>query len=119
MSEPTKLSLVCAEESIEITDKDGVDKIFTICEMTGRQLEQYLNGSRGKVIMTDGKVTGMKTYDGLYSNLLSKTMRDESGKLVLMDELQVWPVRVQRFLYEKAQKVNGLDEQAEDDSKNE
>ena len=112
--EPTKFSTVVSQDSVVIADAEGVERTYAIKEMTGRQLEVYLNSSRNKVIMENGQVVGMKDFEGLYSSLLSTTLCDESDKLVSKEVLQNWPASTQRQLFQIAQKLNGLGESEEE-----
>ena len=107
-----------SSETFVLENESGQELTYTVKEMNGVELEDYLNSSRKNVIMSDGKVTGMKSFDGMYANLLSRTVYDENGELVLRPDIDLWPASVQRDLYELAQELNGLSAESASQSKN-
>jgi len=85
------------------------EKQYTLTELTGQQRDAYLNVSANRVKMDEkGKVTGIKNFDGLQTHLLSLSMRDPQGQLVLETEIKGWPSTVVEALYAESQKLSGL-----------
>ena len=116
-----KFSLKCQQELIELESNSGDGSVaeYAIREMNGRDMTEYLNSTRTKVLMTDGKVTGMKTFDGMYSNLLARSMWNADGERVLQPDIDLWPSSTQKGLFDIAQKINKLGVNDEDDEGNE
>jgi hypothetical protein len=113
-----KFSLTRKKTSFELEVAEGNVLVYSIQEMTGGQRDAYFThvGAKTKT-SADGTVTGMKDFEGLYSNLLSKTVYDADNKLVPESTLQTWPATVQEQLFKVAQELNGLNK--EDDEKKE
>jgi hypothetical protein len=105
-----KFSLARKSETFELETADGTVLEYSIKEMTGGQRDAYFNqvGDKTKTA-ADGSVVGMKNFDGLYSSLLSKTVYDNTDKLVPEATLQTWPSTVQEALFKVAQALNGLE----------
>ena len=109
-------SLKLKSEQFEIEQQDGSVKTYEIKELNGRELEDYLNSTRNNVILTNGKVTGMKTFDGMYTNLLMRCTYLLNGDAVLKPDLDLWPSSLQKDLFDIAQRLSKLG--SDDESKN-
>ena len=101
-------SLKTKTEEIEIEQLDGTMKKYSVHELNGRELEAYLNDSRKNVILTDVKVSGMKTFDGMYCNLLKRTVFIEESALVLEPDINLWQASLQKEIFDISQRLSGL-----------
>lgn len=109
-----KFSLKLKQEEVEIEQLDGSTKTYVVKELDGRTMEGYLNASKKNVIMTDGKVSGMRTFDDMYVNLLEAALYDADGERILAPEIRLWPSSLQKSLFDIAQRLSGLSGEAED-----
>lgn len=116
--ETLEFSLELAEQSVSLKTKDGSAKKYVLRELTAKQRGTYLNSMQNRIIFTDGKVTGIKDFDGLEASLLSRCLYDESNKLVSMSDLEEFPGRVLKKLFEAAQLISGLNEEGVKQVKN-
>ena len=111
-------SLELVEQQVAITTKDGENKTYILRELTNKQKAQYLNGMRDKVNFVDGKVTGVKDFDGLEACLLTKCFYDTDNKLITAAALQEFPARVVKQLFDAAQTISALNEEGVTEAKN-
>lgn len=108
------------EQPVIVKRKDGTVKNYVLRELTGKQKGQYLNGMNTRLsISEDGKVTGIKNFDGIETSLLCRCLYNEEGKLVSESELQELPARVLKQLFDAAQTLSGLNKEGTDKAKNE
>ena len=111
-------SVKLESESVSIENLEDVSEEYKISEMTGDNLEAYFNSQRDKMdIKSDGTVS-MKDYKGIYTSLLILTMVGPDDKPVSLTTLKSWPSRVQKALFEIAQRLNGLNVEAKEEAKN-
>ena len=111
-------SLDLVERPITITTKDGESKACILRELTSKQKSAYLNSMRDKVTFSDGKVTGVKDFDGLEACLLTKCFYDDDNKLITAAALQEFPARVVKQIFEAAQVISALNEEGVTEAKN-
>lgn len=113
-----KFSLKRKEEEIIFEMESGTTKRCFLREMTGKQRDSYFTtmGDRMK-FGPDGKVMGMKSYDGLQAGLLCLCLYDENGKPFSFEDVQNFPSTVQKKLYERAQKMNDMEEESKEVAK--
>ena len=117
--EVLEFTLDLEEQSVVVKRKDGVAKTYTLRELTGRQKGLYLNTMSNRLsVSEDGKVTGIKNFEGLESSLLSKCLFNEENKPVTDAELQEFPARVLRKLFDAAQILSGLNSEGVEKAKN-
>lgn len=104
---------------VEVEDEDGTIKKYTMREMDGTLRDAHMK-SMGERVRYDntGKAVGLKSFDGLQAGMLAKVMFDEEGKQVDVKVIQKWPSSTQNTLFKHAQKMNGMDEKAEEETKN-
>ena len=114
----SEFSLKLDSKTVEIENTEGVTETYTINELEGDSLESYLNSQRENMIMEKGEVVGMKSYKGIYTSLLVHTLVGPDDKTVALTVLKTWPSRVQKGLFEIAQKLNGLDVKSAEEAKN-
>ena len=112
--DPIKLSLKREELKVVLETPEGVDKTYTLREMTGRERDTYLTKMGDKFrYNAQGQVSGVKTFEGMHSILLERCLYDENDKLVSMSDLQNFPSRVLSELFAAAQKINALTQKLE------
>jgi len=111
-------SLDLVEQEITITNKAGESKKYFLRELTSKQKAQYLNNMKDKVIFVDGSVSGVKDFDGLEACLLTRCFYDGDNKLITAAELQEYPARVVKKLFEAGQSISGLTEEGAKEVKN-
>jgi len=114
-----RLSLDREEFPVDLGD----GKKYVLRELSGTQRDKYLNNLGGRVrTNADGKVTGMKNFDGLQANLLIRCLFEvqAEGKEVALKEaeIQKFPAKVQTALFNKAKTMSGMDDDAEDTAGN-
>lgn len=108
------------EQPVELKSNDKV-KHCIIRELDGKHHKQYMERMAANVeIGEDGKVAKILTAGvvGLEGFLLSLCLYDESGNLLPTDEIDAFPYTVQKELFKIAQKLSGLDKDAEAEAKN-
>jgi len=114
--DPIKLSLKREELKVVLETPEGVEKTYTLREMSGRERDIYLTKMGDKFrYNSQGQVTGVKTFEGMHSILLERCLYDENNKLVSMTDLQNFPSRVLSELFSAAQKINALNQKMEGD----
>ena len=116
-------SLKLEELSINITDAEGTEQVYTIRELTGEQRDRYLNTIGGRMKFNSaGKMAGLNNYKDLQSGFLALCIYDNENKLVPVKTLQSWPASVLEEIFKIAQKLSGMDkgiEEDDDETKNE
>ena len=109
MSNPLRLNLVLDATPVTLVNSDGAEETYEIREMMAAVRDKYMDqlGDRMKV-GPDGKVIGVKKFDGLQASLLSVCLYDKDGKLVPQTVIQAWPGGVVSSLFDEAQRINRL-----------
>lgn len=107
-----------AEEPIKIKGRDGVVRDYTLREMDGDDLGRWMNAIHERLSEKKGsKFRGnghAKTdYRGMHADLISLCLYDADGKRVSKDVIRKWPASLQSTLFKKSQRLNGLDDDAE------
>jgi hypothetical protein len=86
---------------------------FVLRELDGRTKGKYLNQMGTRIELNDqGKVARFKDYSGLESMLLSLCLYDAESKLVPMPTMDKWPSTILTKLFDAAQELSGLNEEA-------
>ena len=109
MSEPLKFHLEVDSLPVTLVGPDGKEINFELREMVSSVRDKYLDqlGERMK-IGVDGKVAGVRKFDGLQASLLAVCLYDAEGKLVKKEVIQDWPAGTVSALFQEAQKLNAL-----------
>ena len=110
-------------EAVRVIDTDGSPKTWYVCEVSGDAIEDYLESGKDNADASMDKETGrvtihIKSYKGMYSELLTRTLKDDAGAPIPADKVKALPNAVQKKLYAKAQALNGLNKEAVQDIKN-
>jgi hypothetical protein len=88
-------------------------KSFVLRELDGRQKGKYLNKMGGRIVLNNkGEVSSFKDYAGLESILLEQCLYDEDEKLVPASMMEGWPSTMLTMLFDQAQILSGLNEEA-------
>lgn len=96
-----------------ILENNGKDVAYEIREMVAADRDQYLDTVSERVrIDKDGNAAGIKKFDGMQADLLSRclflTEEGKSPSLVAKSVIQGWPSSVVSGLFLEAQKLNKL-----------
>lgn len=122
MAEIIAFDLQVKSQTIHVKDLDGQTKEYTISELSGAEMETYMESMNDRVTTTvDEKgntKTALKSFKGMYASLLSLCLQDNTGTLVSSDRIQKFPTSVQKGMFEIAQNLNGLSEKAVEKAKN-
>lgn len=113
--EVMELTLVRQEVEVKLTGADGSPQIYTLREMDGTTRDKYLKEQMNKVTRdASGKPTGLKDITGMYAKLIAMHLFDSDGNAVKEEFIQTFPGSTQQALFERAQKLSGLDKGAEE-----
>ena len=113
------------EVPVNLTDKEGLEKKYTLRELTSQQRAKFLNGLGSRVRYTkSGKTKGLNNHEGLQEDLLAMCLYDEDGNIVKKDTMRDWPAGMLSKLFEAAQELSGMvdnkdEDEDEDEEKNE
>jgi len=113
-----KLKAAFKSRPVEITDEQGQVRRYTLRELDGKQRDQWFSLMGDRVQIEDGRVVGVRNFDGFQAALVSHCLYDEKGQAVPIDEIQALPARVQDALFRAAQELSALTEQSVADAKN-
>ena len=115
----------------------GVKKFYILREVNGQARDLYLNNLAGR-LKGGGDASHVKDFRDMQANLLSrciykkvtadkedppsKSTPDQLEKMeeipVTIEELRSWPARIQALIFDRAQKLSGLDTEAEEEAGN-
>ena len=88
-------------------------KSYILRELDGRQKGKYLNKMGSRIVLNNkGEVSSFKDYAGLESTLLELCFYDEENKLVPSAVMDTWPSTILTTLFDEAQILSGLNEEA-------
>jgi len=110
------------EIPVNITDKEGNEKVYSLRELTSQQRAKFLNSLGERVRYTkSGNTKGLSSHIGLQEGLLAMCLYDEDGQIVTKETLKQWPAGMLSKLFEAAQELSGMvdNKEEEDDEKNE
>ena len=116
--ENLEVSLKRAEIKVKVIDDAGKEHTYTLRELSGKQRDLFLNSMGKRVNFVNGKIQGLKTYDGVQADLLALCLYDENNEVVKEDVIQTYPASVLAKLFKAAQVLSGFDEVAVTEIKN-
>ena len=121
MTDGLNFSIVLKEEPVTLEGKDGMKK-YTLRELTSVQRKSHTDFNKIEMEMVDGKAKlatsgGFKVMSA--HQFLALCLYDDKGVIVSEKTISVWPGRVTSALHAAGLKLSGMDQEAEDDSKNE
>ena len=120
MSEETmKVSLKRQKVNVIFDDGEGQESKGILRELLGKERNKYLDKMTNRAkVSTDGKVIGIKNFDGFQADLLKDSLFHENEELFSIEEIEALPASTQQKLFERSQKLSGLDQDASDTEKN-
>lgn len=104
------LDLVVPDRIIKMRDQKGVVRDYTIREMKGDALGDWMNLLASKVGQADSRKKKKKSEDfqGLHSELISRCLYDREGNVVPKAMINRWGSTALNKLFDMCQEVNGL-----------
>lgn len=103
---------------VSIETDSGVEE-FELREMKSVERDRYLDSVRSRVkYNAKGEPMGLKSFEGMHADLVSRCLFRKDGSLVDIKELQEWPCSIVTDIFNAAQKLNRLNEDAEAQEKN-
>lgn len=113
---------------------EGKKKFYVLREVNGQARDLYLNNLAGR-LKGSGDTSTVRDFRDMQANLLSRCLykkvtvdkEDPPSKStpeqlermeeipVSVEELRSWPARVQSLVFDRAQKLSGLDTEAEEE----
>ena len=123
MSETKRIRVMCRQVPVVIEYGDGKEEECTIREMMGDASDDYMQSVQDKLEFesdSEGKfrVSGIKSFKGLYSSLLKCTLFHESGEVFSENEVGKLSTSAQKELFNIAQDLNAMTEEAKEKAKN-
>ena len=124
MTEPKKYSTVRKKEKVILEMSDGTEKPFFLCQMEGDLFEDYMdeNKDRLETVIDEEKgtvkIVSIKSYKGMYSSLLCRCMTDVNDEYVSSEFISNLPLPTRKGLFEDAQRINAITEEAIAEVKN-
>ncbi len=115
----SEYSIACDEEEIVLTGKDGKKLELVMRELDNAGREAYLSNVTKRMKTNSQGVQTLDDVGGLQSSLLTKCLFWQgTDKPVEVKEIQSWKAKTVQTLFEKAQRMAGLNEGAEAEAKN-
>lgn len=100
------------KNDVPVTIEDGgAHQNLRLVEMSAATRDQYLDTVAARMHIVNGQPTGIKKFDGMQADLLSRCLLKEDGKPILPSEIQGWPASVVAALFNEAQKLNNLNQE--------
>jgi hypothetical protein len=88
---------------------------YKLKELNGTLKGKYLQSMGSRVVINEqGKVAGMKSYEGLESALLCLCLFDSEDKAVPKVVIEKWPSTMLTSLFEAAQELSGLNQEGQE-----
>ena len=104
---------------VQLTLENGSSQKYTLKEFSGADRSTFLDLVMSKSQVEDGKVMPKSGNVGmLQSRLIHLCMFDDKGKQVPEKDILELPSSTIDGLFKACQQLNGLDEAAQDDAKN-
>lgn len=105
-----EFDLTREEKPIRIRNpKTGEVSDYVVREMDGTLRDSYLSAQAKRVNVVEGKVTGIREFDGMTAMLLTRCLyKQPENTPVTAQEVQAWPAKVQAAIHEIAERLNGL-----------
>lgn len=111
-------SLVLATQPVTLQDAEGVDHNYVLKECTGTNRDTYLNDLARRMGGEIKEGVGIRNFDGFKAKLISMCLwavdNDGNETPVSLATIAAWPGKVQDALFERAQTLSGLDDDAEE-----
>lgn len=125
MPEPKKYTTERGKTPVVLVLQGGEEKSFFLNEMEGDRFEDYMDENQNRLVTSIDdekgtiKITGVKSYKGMYSSLLIRCMTEAgTGEYVSAEFINSLPLVTRKGLFEVAQKLNAIVEESDTDLKN-
>lgn len=107
-------------QAVEIEDDEGQVKKFWLIEMKGPQLDRWMEISAGRMKLNrKGRPTGKADMKEFHASLICLCLYEEDGKTPVTKEVIAgWGATLQNDLFMDCRKMNGLDDDSEEEEKN-
>ena len=112
MAETLRLKLKRKEVPVVLEDEGGIEKKYTLRELSGAQRNVYLNKMKSRVKMVDGNAT-IKDFSGFQADLLKVSLFDDEDNPVTEEEIEAMPSSTQQALFDRAQELSELNTSAD------
>jgi hypothetical protein len=108
----------CEPFKFRIKQKDGAFKYYELREMGGTALDTW-TAYQASLIQVDrkGNRRPKENMDGFHAQLICLCCYDENGSPVPFNVVRNWKGPIQADLFDRCQKMNGLDDEAEERAK--
>lgn len=109
--DPLKLTLTTKVQPVVLAMPDGTTQVDAeVFEMVAAERDRYLDKLTSRMRLdTNGQPQGVKKFEGLQSELLSRCLRKANGGGVFTEaEIQTWPASAVTQLFQAAQRINRL-----------
>lgn len=119
MSDVLELSLDLATVPVKLKKGSSV-KDYELRELDGKGRDKYLQLTGKRMKYDDaGKPKSVASFEGMQAELLQFVLFDKAtDKALTVEEIQNFPAKTQTTLFEKAQEINGLGDDAKAESGN-
>lgn len=114
------LEEVPKEQNVKIKGKDGKIRSYIAREMDGDGLTAWMSVSTGRVKRNRaGQPVGKIDFSQFHASLISLCLYDaQTNEPVKKSVIEKWPATTQNKLFLLCRKMNGLDEESEENEKN-
>ena len=105
-----EFSLVLKEVPVTLQTKSGEQNVF-LRELSGKSRDEYLSLLGKKMRYdSDGKPSGLKSFDGLHVALVALCLFDERSKAIPSSVIEQYPASVVEALFDAAQDLSKVTE---------
>lgn len=108
-SHRVKYSLKLKQQDIDLEGADGVERPYTIKEMTGNDRDTFLNWVADRMPKYDaaGKLTKNRDFKDHQLGLIQRCVYFE-GRRLSEAQIREWPASAQEFVYNLCQDINSI-----------
>lgn len=94
---------------VVLEDENDMEITYQVHQLTGDTADDLRAAQAAKVTIDgEGNIKEIKDYTGQWTELVSRCLRDASGKLVPRETLNKWPDETLKGLYDVAADLNGM-----------
>jgi len=105
-------------EKVEIEHDDGKILEYTITELQGPDLSEYMDEMNANTQISPTGEVQMTSFKGAFTSLLKRCLKNADGQLVDVKVIDTWPASTQRGLFDIAQELNNINLGASEAAKN-
>jgi len=115
MTNPIVFNLELAEEIIILKNKNGNEETIIVKELTGDLRDRWMTITAKKLRTDKAGNNTLSSFDGIQSSLISLACTykegEKAGEHITVDEVDTWPARVSKAVFDMVQKMSGLDDE--------